>query len=238
MAFTYKGINAKEMHLHILNELEFESTTRDIELVTVPGRDGDLIVDHGRYESVIRKFPCRLMIPDKANLEDAMSKIHQWLIVDTGSHDLLLDHEPDFIYRAMVDNTVTTNRILSHLGKAVISFRLHPIKFLRSALIERQITSGTNITNPYGIEAKPVLRIIGNGNITINIGDRALILQGIAGGCIVDSETQTITSLDRRITLFERMFSPFPVLRPGNNQVTFSGEDIQVFIAPRLGALV
>lgn len=238
MAFTYKSINAKEMHLQILNELEFASTTRDIELVTVPGRDGDLIVDNGRYNSVVRKFPCRLLIPDNVNLEDAMSKIHQWLIVDAGSHDLLLDDEPDFIYRAMVDNAITTNRILSQLGKVVISFRLHPVKYLRSALIERQISSGTNITNPFGIEAKPVLRILGNGNITINIGDRALILQGIAGGCIVNSETQTITSLDGRITLFDRMFSPFPVLRTGNNQVTFSGEGIQVFMQPQLGALV
>ena len=206
-------------------------------MVTVPGRDGELIMDKGRYETVVRKFPCRLLIPNNGDLEAHISQMHQWLVDEEGLHDLLLDPEPDFVYHARIDNGVTTTQILSHLGKVVIHFRLHPIKYLATGLREVPVTPGTNLSHPFGVNAQPIIRIVGGGNMTLNIGGRPLVLQGIAGGCLIDSQTQTITSLEGRITLFDRMYSPFPVLRPGNNVITFPNH-IQVFITPRWGALV
>ena len=237
MAFTYKGITSRDMHLRVENELELSSTERDIELIEIPGRDGDLVLDNGRFKSVVKTFPCILVPPPKKDVESLVHPIHQWLACDVGYHDLLLEDDREFVYQGIIDNPVTTNKILSHLGKTVISFRLHPIKYLKTSLIEEPLTNGMTLTNPFGIEAKPMIRMIGNGNMTLTIGGRELVLQGIAGGCLIDSDTHTIMSLDGRVTLFERMFSPFPILKPGNNVINFPTH-IQVFITPRLGALV
>ena len=236
--FTYKGIRSRDMHLRVLNDITFTSPTRDVKVMQIPGRDGDLIMDNGRFESVIRSVPCRLEAPTGTDVEELISQINNWLIDDAGFQTFTWDNDPDFRYLARVEGNVVSQRLLSHFGNATIRFRLHPIKYLESSMSEQQITSGTNIENPFTIEAKPIVRIVGNGDITVTIGGRSLMLRGVAGGCIVDSETQTIMSLDRRVTLFERMFSPFPVLRPGNNSITFSGSGVQVFITPRLGALV
>jgi len=236
--FTYKGIRASDMHLKVLNDVQFTSPVRDVSTLQIPGRDGDLIMDHGRYESVVRSIPCRLEAPAGTNVEELISQIHNWLLDDAGFHTFRWDNDPNFRYLARIKGGVVSQRKLSRYGITVIDFKLHPVKYLESSLSERQVVSGVNIVNPFHIEAKPVLRIIGNGNLTINIGGRQLVLQGIAGGCILDSETQTITSLDGRITLFERMFSPFPKLSRGDNVITFSGSGVQVFITPRLGALV
>jgi len=236
--FSYKGIRSKDMHLRVLNDISFASPKRDVNLVQVPGRDGDLIMDNGRFESVIRSIPCRIEAPAGTDVESLINGINNWLIKDAGLHPFTWENDPDFTYLASIEGAVVNQRVLSHYGKTVIDFKLHPIKYLESSLTERQITSGTNVENPFNIEAKPILRIVGEGDITITIDRRELVLQGIAGGCIVDSETQTITNLDRHITLFERMFSPFPTLQPGNNPITFTGNAAQVFITPRLGALV
>jgi len=236
--FTYKGIKSKDMHLRVLNDVSFASPTRDVNLIQVPGRDGDLIMDNGRYNSVIRSIPCRLVAPSHANVENLISQINSWLISDVSFHEFEWHNDPDFEYLAKVEGAVISQRILSKFGTTDIDFRLHPIKYLKSSLSERQITSGTNIPNQFSVEAKPIIRIIGSGDITINIGGRALVLRGIGGGCIIDSEAQTITDLQGRVTLFERLYSPFPVLRPGNNMITFARNDIQVLITPRLGALV
>ena len=236
--FTYKGIKSKEMHLRVLNDVSFASPSRDVKMIQVPGRDGDLVMDNGRYESVIRSILCRLEAPTGTNVETLISQINNWLIDDAGFHPFTWENDPDFKYLARVEKDVVSQRVLSRFGKTIIDFRIHPIKYLKSSLIEQQITSGTNVENPFSIEAKPMIRIVGNGDMTLNIGGRPLVLRGISGGCLVDSETQTIMSLDRRLTLFERMFSPFPVLLFGNNAITFSGSGLQVFITPRLGALV
>jgi len=236
--FTYKGIRSKDMHLRVLNDVSFAAPTRDANMIQVPGRDGDLVIDNGRYNSVIRSIPCRLEAPNHMNVENLISQINNWLVSDTKFHEFEWENDPDFMYQATIEGDVISQRVLSRYGKTAIDFRLHPIKYLRSTLTPRQITTGTSIFNQFSIEAKPLIRIIGSGNITINIGGRPLVLERIGNGCIIDSETQTITDLQGRLTLFEYMCSPFPVLEAGNNQITFTRNDIQVHITPRLGALV
>ena len=235
--FTYKEKRSKDMNLRVLNDVTFSSPTRDVRVMQVPGRNGDLIMDNGRFESVIRSIPCRLEAPKGENVEQLINQINNWLIDDGGFHEFRWDNDPEFKYLARVESDVVSRRMLSRFGRVVIDFRLHPIKYLESSLEARQITNGTNVVNQFNVDAKPLIRIIGGGNITINIGGRTLVLQEISGGCIIDSETQTITTLDGSVTLFDRMYSPFPVLQSGNNVISFPS-NIQVFITPRLGALV
>jgi len=236
--FTYKGIKSNDMHLRVLNDISFTSPTRDVNVVQVPGRDGDLIMDNGRYNSVIRSVPCRLEAPDDVNIEHLANRINNWLIDDGRFHEFSWSNDPDFKYLARVEGDVSSSRMLSRLGRTVIDFRLHPVKYLRSSLEAREVASGIVLSNQFEIDAKPMIRIVGGGDITLHIGGRPLVLHGISEGCVIDSETQTITDLQGRVTLFERMRSPFPILRPGFNQVLFFRDDIQVFITPRLGALV
>jgi len=234
--FTYKGIKSTEMNIRIQNDITFTSPVRDVNIIQVPGRDGDLIMDNGRFETVRRSIPCRIETSEN-DIEQLISRINNWLIDDGSFHEFSWDNDRDFKYLARVDGAVTSGRMLSRLGHAVIDFNIHPIKYLRSSLVEERVMTNGVIQNPFSINAKPLIRITGGGNITINIGGRPLVLEGISGGCLIDSETQTITDLQGRVTLFERMRSPFPVLTPGNNTVTVPS-GIQVFVTPRLGALV
>ena len=236
--FTYKGISSKEMHLRVLNDVLFASPTRDVNMIQVPGRDGDLVMDNGRYNSVIRSIPCRLEAPSHTNVEDLINQINNWLVSDAKFHEFEWENDADFKYLARVEGDVISQRVLSRFGKTTVDFRLHPIKYLKSMLTPRQIATGTSIFNQFNVEAKPLIRLVGSGNITINIGGRSLTLERIGSGCIIDSETQTITDLQGRVTLFESMCSSFPVLKPGNNQITFDRNDIGVYVTPRLGALV
>jgi len=241
MAFTYKNIHASEMYLCLTNEQQFNSTTRDREFVKIPGRDGDLIIDNGRFNSNNLKFPCIIKPPltsSNINIENLVSKINKWLTDDKGFQNLLIDSDPEFVYKATIENAITTNRIISHLGKAVITFRVHPIKYLINSLDERIIPSGTTIFNTFSVDAKPKITIQGSGNMNISIGGRQLILNNIPGGCIIDSETQTLTNLNGTVTLFHLMRSAFPILTSGDNLITFSNNITRFSIETRLGELI
>ena len=236
--FTYKGKSSKDMYLRVLNEVVFTSPTRDVNVIQIPGRDGDIIMNNGRYESVIRTVPCRLETPEDINVEQVINDINNWLIDEENDHELSWENDPDFKYLARIDNGVISQRFLSRFGHATINFRLQPIKYLRDSLIEQAVPTGTNLVNPFNIDANPVIRIIGSGDITIIFDEKPLVLTDINEGCVIDSEKHMITSLDGRVMLFKSMRSPFPVLKPRNNQITFSRSDIQVFITPRWGTLV
>jgi len=239
--FTYKDKKSIEMHLRVLNDVSFASPSRDVSVIQVPGRDGDLIMDNGRFNSVIRSIPCRLEAPEGTDVETLISDINNWLMDDGQLHEFSWDHDPDFKYLARVEGDVVSQRILSRFGNTTIDFKLHPIKYLRSSLVERQLTQGINVENPFNVDAKPIIRIVrtgsGESDVTIHIGGRPVVLRGLASGCIIDSATQTITNLNGTVTMFSQMRSPFPVLRPGDNHISFPA-GVQVHITPRLGRLV
>lgn len=233
--FTYKGIRSSDMGLQINGNLEFNAPRRDVNLVSVAGRDGDLVMDNGRYESVLRTINCRLKTTNE-NVETAINRIHNWLSTDVGFHDFLWSGDPDFTYKAMVDNPSRTNRTLAKLARIALKFRLHPVKYLTSSLNEMAVTNGLNIENQLLLDAKPIIRVVGNGNVVINIGNQVLDLRDIFHSITIDSENMTVTGHDGNAE-FTKMYSTFPVLAQGNNIVSFSG-NFQVFITPRLGALI
>ena len=234
--FTYKNKNSKNFGLRVLNEVTFTSPVRDVSLIQVPGRDGDLVRDNGRFNSVIKRMPCRLEVSDDG-IEQAISRVNNWLIDDGRFHEFEWEGDPEFLYRARIHGDVSTARFLSRFGKTMIDFSFHPVKYLKSSLGFRQVSSGDNVRNEFNIDAKPRLRVLGNGDVTIHINGRPLVLRGISGGCLIDSESMSITDLEGQYPWFERMFSPFPVLTSGDNLITF-GSNVSVFIEPRLGALV
>ncbi|MDN5445774.1 MAG: hypothetical protein L0F86_00060 [Lactococcus lactis] len=95
------------------------------------------------------------------------------------------------------------------------------------------------ITNPTSRLAKPIITIKGSGNISLKIGANTLSLKGVDGGVIVDSLTQTITSLDGSRTQFTKMTSyPFPFIEPGKQVVTKTGTITECKIIPRWEDLV
>lgn len=236
--FTYKKIKASDMGLRVLNNVVFSSPERDVELVQIPGRDGDLIIDNGRYESVIRSIPCRLE-SNKNDVEVLIDRINNWLINSDGFNEFLWHNDPDYVYQAKIEGQVESQRVLSRFAETIIDFRLHPVKHLRSSLREREIVNGLVVVNTLALSAKPIIRVVGTGDVTLQIGDQQVELTELPGGCIIDSERQTITNLHSSETLFSNMRSyPFPKLVPGNNAITWTGNDIKVFITPRLGALV
>lgn len=236
--FTYKGKTSDEMHLKIENNLIFTAPARDIEFVAVGGRDGDIAFDRQRYESVIRSIPCTLK-PDRVGIEQLIHDVNDWLSTDVRYHDFTWSGDPNFIYKAIVSDGYDIQRLLSRYGKAILRFRFHPIKYLTTSLSERAVANGANINNPYNTPAKPIIRIIGSGNMQIYIGGELLDLRDVLNGITIDSETQTVTSANGQFTEFDKMFSyPFPTLKPGNNTITFSGNVQEMYITPRLGALI
>jgi len=235
--FTFKGRHSSTMGLQASGELVLNSPSRDVNRISIAGRNGDLVMDNGRFESVVRSIGCRLIPVANENMETTINRIQTWLATDVRYHDFLWEADSDFVYRAMVEGSVNARRILPKFGRMVIDFRLHPIKILRSSMNERQVVSGTNIANPYELPAKPVIRVVGNGDLLLNIGNQVLDLRDILHGITVDCETMTVTNFDGTSTEFAKMYSTFPELLSGNNVITFDG-NVQVFITPRLGDLV
>jgi len=241
--FEFKGKRSDEMHLTIENNVGFASPERDLEFITIPGRDGDLIIDNKRYAPVNRTIPCVLRFTKGKNVEEVASKIGNWLNVDHKYHDFFWSEDPDFVYKAMYYQSFNLQRVIRDYGRLVLNFKMHPIKYLKSGLVERSVANGENIYNPLALPSKPIIRIVGHGNMKLKINDQEVVLSRVEEGVMIDSENQTVTSLDGRWNRSRDLVTyPFPVLEVGANVITFEADTSSriesVRMIPRFGELI
>ena len=96
------------------------------------------------------------------------------------------------------------------------------------------ITESTNIYNNY-MSSNPLIKVVGDGDITININNQKLILKGLEDEIEVDCELMNAyKKVNGDIVLLNnKMYSDFPILEEGENNISWSGNVTQIEITPR-----
>ena len=238
-SFVYNGVSSLDMHLTILNDVSFPSPEADIEFVEVLGRDGDLAVNHNRLKGVDFSLPVALIPPKGVSVNVLATKIAEWLKSDIGWHPLSLSSVEEYDYIAIVQEAFDVEQTLRQFGRTVITFRLKPYK-RRRGQSTFELTDTLTIHNPEQRASKPLIEVVGKGNISLsNNRSPWLTLRGVDGRITVDSELMSVYK-DAR-PQYDKMASNltplFPELVPGENNLTVTG-NATITIHPRWEAII
>lgn len=78
MNFTYRCRNSDEFGIKIISSNYLSSSARNVEVVPVDGRDGDLLIDYGNFKNF--KLNIEIDIDaQKSSLETVVEEIKNWL---------------------------------------------------------------------------------------------------------------------------------------------------------------
>lgn len=239
--FVYKGRSSEEFGLIINNELSFTAPERDVTLHEVPGVDGDLVVDNGRLKGFDKKFTVSLIVPEGKTLDGAAKEISEWLRSDVSWDKLYFTGYEGYYYEAICYETFDIQDVLKTFGKAVITFRCKPYKYKDGGQTSFFISNGQTIVNTEKRIAKPIIKIVGDGDITVkNNGQDWLILKSVDGYITIDSLRMSVYK--DNVSQFSKMnasLNPlFPLLGVGDNEITWTGTVITFEITPRWEAIV
>ena len=75
----FDGKKSSDFGLKIINDIEFSSTSYDVETIEVPGRDGVLLKDNQRLKPVKREFPMKINTVERLSTSEIA--ISDWLNV-------------------------------------------------------------------------------------------------------------------------------------------------------------
>ena len=89
----------------------------------------------------------------------------------------------------------------------------------------------STIDNPGSVYSEPVITVYGTGDITLMVGTTIVELEGISGSVTLDSELQEAYS--GATGMNSAMSGEFPLLKPGMNAISWTGEVSKVEIQPR-----
>ena len=215
--FIWKNIDSRVMFIRVPNRVPVIRPEERVEHVTIPGRSGELTVTEGNdiYHSYIQTVT--VTVAGNTHVRDA----EEWL---RGDGFITFDTQPDLKQKARIIGAVTFEKHSKNLDywNADVQFYCEPLKRMRTdpeAIVLNE--SGTTVTNPSVLTAKPKIAITGSGAVTVSVGGRTLTIPDCVDGWVIDSENEWI--LQNGIPRIGACSGNFPVLAPGDNTVLFTG---------------
>ena len=82
-----------------------------------------------------------------------------------------------------------------------------------------------------GLASNPYIKVVGSGDITININNQKLVLKGVEGYIEVDTELYNCFKDNENQN--NKMYSDFPIFEEGINNISWESNVSQLEILPR-----
>lgn len=227
--FKYAGVSSLTHGILIDSHGSYNTPERDYESIEIPGRNGELTIDHGRYKNVDVTYKCGIGVGFHEHINDFKA----WLMSQIGYQRLEDSYNPDYYRMARVKSAPNPDVFLKGIaGTFDVVFDCKPQRFLKSGETTQTFTSGGSITNPTRYTALPLVRVYGTG--TVRIGAVTIVINSASSYTDIDCEIQDAfrgaVNCNGNITLSS---GGFFTLVPGYNYVSVSGSISQVIITPR-----
>ena len=226
---TIDGKNCSEYGVWISGGGTFNAPPRDMDTISIPGRDGDIFFDNGRFQNINVTYPAFISKQFAPRMDDfrawLCSKYHYMKIEDS--------YHPDEFRLGVFKGGLTVSTTARNLsGSFNLTFNCKPQRYLKSGEMPVRFTASGSIYNPTEYAAKPLIKCYGTGG-TVTIGGVAVTVTGCTNHVVLDCDLMESyegdTSRNGTTTLVN---GEFPTLGAGASAVTFSGFS-RVDITPR-----
>ena len=235
--FTYNGISSADMGVRIQAKDVYSAPKYALSVVSIPGRDGELILPNGRFPNATVLYTCFVPAKSIAELSDKLTAIKGWLYTEPDRYHILTDtYDTTFYRKAVINNKLDIADQCKRIGIFTITFTAYPFRYSYEGQRKTTYTQTFTLNNPYPFVAKPYIKLNGRGEGT-------LVIQSVSGNKIWQFSTLNgYTEADsEQMNFYHDTVSKndtvkgdgFPLLYPGENVISFDGGITSVEIIPR-----
>lgn len=230
--FNNKSLRDFGVYISGLNT--YNAPSRDAESVSVPGRNGNVTLDNGRYNNISVTYPAFIC----NNYDARVEGLRNFLLSQSGYKRLEDTYHPDEYRLARWAGEFTTDTLDALIaGKFDMTFDCYPQRFLKEGEKQIEFSANGSINNPYLQTALPLIRAYGTGSFSIN--GIAISISSALTYTDIDCDLQECykdslaSNRNAYVTLTN---GEFPKLSSGANSVVLSGIS-KVIITPRFWIL-
>lgn len=224
--FTFNGQSSSDFGLVISKKDIYSAPASDVSFVSVPGRNGDVLIDGNRFNNVTVSYDVALK-----DIKSRATAIKLWLC-SVGYFVLTDTYQPTYFRMAAFSSNLKIDELIENVGQAQISFNCKPFKYSFAGRETVTLTDTGTVTNPEAFLSQPYIKITGTGNITLHIGSNSYSITGVSSYIELDSEL--MAAYKGSVLCNDKInFTEFPVLPPGTNSISWTGTVSKVEIIPR-----
>lgn len=248
--FEFDGNDSRDYGVYINGQGTYNAPERLYNVVSVPGRNGDLIISNNKYENIEVTYPA--FISD--TFSDNVASFRSMLLATSGYARLTDSYHTDEFRAAYYQGSFNVDaRSRNDAGEFDITFICKPQRFLTSGETSTSITSGDTITNSTLFTALPTIFVAGYGTLTV--GDETIEITDSFDSIVIDSEIMDCYATSQNPTVNSAIvgtavlgystyqdnangavtFSSgdFPVLEPGDTTITYDDTITACIVTPR-----
>lgn len=226
----FAGVSCKDYGVYTNGKKTFNGAEREYDSVKIPGRSGELTIDHGTYKNIPVEYESFIVRNFRQNTQD----YRNFLLTKKGYQRLEDTYNPGEYRMARYAGSfdVDVSDALRE-GNFVLSFDCMPQRFLRSGDQAITLTASSSVHNANLTVSKPIIRVYGVGTVTIGgIPIQITANQSYTDiNCETESAYRGSTNLNGNIVL--NSTKDFWELKPGNNTVTIGTGITRVEITPK-----
>ena len=203
---------------------------RRLEVIQIPGRSGDLIIDSGVYNNYAQSY--EVYFNASKNRTPKQSRmVREWLQTATGYQRLEDSYDPEFYRLAYFSGPAEIENIMNQYGRMTISFMCKPQRWRKDGETPLLLTASQTIYNEL-FPALPLIKINGTGAGNLYVGGYTVEILSLDEYVMLDSDTQNAYkgTLNKNSTISA---PEFPVLQSGDNVVDWDGNITSIEITPR-----
>lgn len=224
----FDGKPSADYSLYIMGPPTYDSPARDMEAISIPGRNGTLLVDNGRFENIEVSYTAVL----KKQFYENVIEINKWLGGVTGYARLEDSYNLDFYRMGRLSGGISWDTyLLVKQGKASLTFDCKPQKFYKNGEFSIAVSSGAVLINPSVFAALPLIRVYGTGGI-LYVGNYQVKISSINEYVDIDCDLQDCYK--ETMNCNKNVYIPeFPKLGAGRTGIAFEGNISKVEVTPR-----
>ena len=165
---TYDGVDSSSFGVFISGDGVFDAPARRGEMISIPGRNGSLFMDEGVFENIEVEYPAFIGTGYEALFRQKLGDLRSWLS-SRGNYKRLTDtyHPDEFRLGVYHEGLEVDPKVITRAGEFTLKFDCKPQRFLISGERSIFLNGNDTIVNPTLFESSPIIRVIGNGTVSI-----------------------------------------------------------------------
>lgn len=219
----FDGKSTLDFNAQISGAGTFNAPERDIKSVSVPGRNGDLTMDNGRYKNTTVKYPTYIAQNYSKNAEG----LRNYLLSKIGYKRLEDTYHPDEYRMAKYIGPFNGGATKGmHAGSFELAFDCMPQRFLKDGENYISVSNGSVLLNPTRMTAKPLIKMTTGSSVTasapasLSVGGIQILCTRPTTVIFLDCDLQEAyngfyTNMNDNITLVHGVFPTLPAGESG-----------------------
>lgn len=232
--FYFDGGRSIDYGIRISKEATLSAPERDVEVFSVPGRSGELVIDKGRFGPQLVTYEAFFRCPDGERAAYAR-RIKSWLLGTPGYRELADTYDRQYYRLARYSGALDIEAVGRRFGKLNLTFSCQPFRLRQDGRALRELPLDSTVYNPEDWPSKPYFKLYGDGDIRLVVGERVWQFSGVSGYIEVDSDIME-THKDLLPQNSKKTGDSYPELAPGWNLVKATGAS-KIEMIPRWCAL-